>query len=85
MGTVSATCAYCEYFDGGGARKVEHARETGEVLHGDCLCSWGAPNFETTSVLTCDFFFRDSMLPAEPKPHRDLSVAETDRFLDRLE
>ena len=55
----SFSCAYCEYFDGGGIRKVEHARKTGETLHGDCLNSL-SPRFQTYASQTCDHFYRDS-------------------------
>lgn len=57
--TRERACVHCEYFDGGGARKVERAIASGEVLHGDCLNSL-SPRFETTSAMTCDHFFEDS-------------------------
>jgi hypothetical protein len=56
-----SNCAFCEYFDGGGLRRVEHARDTGDVLHGDCLCN-RSPRFETTSLLTCDHFYPSTKL-----------------------
>ena len=52
-------CVNCEYFDGGGLKKVLDARVYGEVLHGDCGNS-KAPNFETRSIDTCQEFYPDS-------------------------
>jgi len=54
-------CLYCEFFDGGGGSKVKSSRETGKLLHGDCL-NFKSPRFETTSAKTCSVFFLDSCL-----------------------
>ena len=62
---VQALCMNCEYFDGGGMALVAAARESYDVLHGDCLNRKG-PNFETKSTDTCSFFYLDSTTwPAE--------------------
>jgi len=54
------TCAYCEYFDGGGEKLVKLARRANaKTLHGDCLCD-KSPRFETKSNQTCDAFFRNT-------------------------
>lgn len=39
--TDERSCAWCEYFDGGGELRVALAR-TGPRLNGDCLSSRGA-------------------------------------------
>lgn len=41
------TCAWCEYFDGGGLKRVEAARQ-GPAISGDCLSPSGA-RFEPMS------------------------------------
>ncbi len=56
----SRSCVYCEHFDGGGLRRVERARKTGEQLHGDCL-NRSSPRFQTFSGQTCELFFSDSV------------------------
>lgn len=62
-----STCAFCEYFDGGGMRRVQCARQPGaEILHGDCL-NRHSPRFETTSDKTCDFFFADTWPSDDPQ------------------
>lgn len=48
-------CAFCEYFDGGGAARVAHAVKADEVLAGDCL-NLLSPRFQTTSHDTCRMF-----------------------------
>ena len=55
LGREMSSCAYCEYFDGGGARNVERAQNSGGELHGDCLnkCS---PRFQTYAIQTCGQF-----------------------------
>lgn len=50
MKSFSATCAFCEYFDGGGSARVARAR-SGERISGDCLGS--GDRFEPTSEHTC--------------------------------
>jgi len=50
------TCAYCEYFDGGGQARIERARATDTVLHGDCL-NRRSPRFTTDSTDTCPEFY----------------------------
>lgn len=41
------TCCWCEYFDGGGAQRVQAARD-GDRISGDCLSHRGA-RFEPMS------------------------------------
>ncbi len=53
------TCAFCEYFDGGGERIVDTARYDDAVVHGDCLCN-KSPRFEKTSRMTCSFWYFDT-------------------------
>ena len=50
-----STCAYCEYFDGGGEAAVRRAQTTGSVLQGDCLNS-RSPRFQTSGADTCPEF-----------------------------
>lgn len=59
IGRQQRVCVNCEYFDGGGQRKVEQARKTGNTLGGDCL-NPGSSRFETKSDQTCPVFFPDS-------------------------
>ncbi len=58
-------CAHCEFFDGGGQRRVEQARKTGDTLGGDCL-NPRSPRFETKSDQTCPVFFLDSTMEGKP-------------------
>jgi len=61
------TCAWCEYFDGGGMGMVEIARNVGEKVHGDCH-NPGSDRFTTDSDDTCLEFCYDTATkePAEP-------------------
>ncbi len=53
------TCAFCEYFHGGGLARVQVARDGGSPVLGDCL-NWGSPRFTTSSDQTCDCFLSDT-------------------------
>lgn len=50
----ASSCAYCEYFDGGGQKKVEKAIKDADQLAGDCL-NTQSPRFQTNSddVMPC--------------------------------
>jgi hypothetical protein len=52
------TCAWCEYFDGGGERAVIRARG-GEVVEGDCHHRL-SDRFTTSSDETCPAFTPES-------------------------
>jgi len=68
-----STCAWCEYFDGGGLALVEAARATGKIVHGDCHNS-ASDRFTTDSIDTCPAFHMDSTLK-ETKDGRALSAS----------
>jgi len=57
---IESTCAFCEYFDGGGLVRVTRARDAGaDPVGGDCL-NRRSPRFETTSADTCPEFYQDT-------------------------
>lgn len=58
------TCAWCEYFDGGGLARVEVAHTTGERVAGDCH-NPASGRFTTDSDDTCPAFYPDTT-PAVP-------------------
>lgn len=68
LGPGHRACAFCEYFDGGGASRVASAVETGRPLAGDCL-NRHSPCFQTSSHDTCPVF-RAASDPGGAEPCR---------------
>lgn len=55
------TCAFCEYFEGGGPSLVEAVRASGDSLPGDCRNIYSS-RFTTYSIDSCNEFQLDSQL-----------------------
>ena len=78
------SCAWCEYFDGGGLAAVQRAREGGRVVHGDCL-NPSSRRFGTTSDDSCAFFVSDEPgATARRAPDGDHDFLDHELLLDYL-